>query len=103
MAVAFVSAVFSGLVPQEPGRRILERAPAPLENPLKKLVPTAGDSRAPTAAPGSGRHAVGLRVPNRLPNGKPVRFANAGRDADADGGLTLGTVTLGGRGALSCG
>lgn len=61
-------------------------------------MPTAGDFREPTAAPGSGRPAVGLRVPNRLPNGKPVRFANAGRDADADGGLTLGTVTLGGRG-----
>lgn len=38
----------------------------------------------------AGGYRVGLRVPNRLPQGSPVRFANETQDADAPGWLTLG-------------
>jgi hypothetical protein len=31
-------------------------------------------------------------VPNKLPNGNPVRFANRTQDADAKGWLTLGEL-----------
>ncbi|WP_152053506.1 DUF4832 domain-containing protein [Tautonia marina] len=34
-----------------------------------------------------------LRIPNPLPNGNPIRFANATQDADRPGWLTLGTIT----------
>ncbi|MEW4570734.1 DUF4832 domain-containing protein [Tautonia sp. JC769] len=40
----------------------------------------------------SGPVTVMLRVPNPLPNGRPIRFANATQDADRPGWLTLGTV-----------
>ena len=35
-----------------------------------------------------------VRVPNPLPKGQPVRFANKSQDADRAGWLTLGAVTL---------
>lgn len=41
-----------------------------------------------------GRYQVGLRVPNPLPNGKPLRFANLAQDAHVPSWLTLGEVTL---------
>jgi hypothetical protein len=34
-----------------------------------------------------------LRIPNPLPNGLPIRFANATQDADRPGWLTLGKVS----------
>ncbi len=40
----------------------------------------------------AGRYKLALRVPNPLPNGRPVRFANRTQDADAEGWLTLGEV-----------
>jgi hypothetical protein len=42
----------------------------------------------------AGRYRVLLRVPNPLPAGKPVRFANARQDVDVDGWLTLGEISL---------
>lgn len=41
----------------------------------------------------AGPYRVAVRVPNPLPKGHPVRFANASQDADAPGWLTLGGVT----------
>jgi hypothetical protein len=42
----------------------------------------------------SGRYKLVLRIPNPLPNGRPVRFANREQDTDAAGWLTLGGVVL---------
>lgn len=73
-------------------------APVRFEGTLKGLLPDAParvwEARVPTAALGSGRRAVLLRVPNLLPNGKPIRFANADQDVDVKGWITLGSVTL---------
>ena len=33
-----------------------------------------------------------MRLVNPLPNGKPLRFANAEQDRDLPGWLTLGTI-----------
>ncbi len=41
-----------------------------------------------------GTYTLALRVPNPLPTGKPLRFANATQDADAPGWLTLAPVTV---------
>lgn len=41
-----------------------------------------------------GRWTVLLRVPNPLPKGPPVRFANASQDADVAGFVTLGPADL---------
>ncbi len=38
-----------------------------------------------------GRYTLAVRVPNPLPKGNPVRFANATQDAHRPGWLTLGT------------
>ncbi len=38
----------------------------------------------------AGKHHLVLRVPNRLPKGQPIRFANQAQDADLPGWLTLG-------------
>lgn len=40
-----------------------------------------------------GPHRLLLRVPNPLPKGSPVRFANRTQDQDLPGWLTLGTLT----------
>jgi len=40
----------------------------------------------------AGAYKLALRVPNPLPNGLPVRFANKTQDQDAPGWLTLGPV-----------
>ena len=37
-----------------------------------------------------GLYQLAMRVPNPLPTGSPVRFANKSQDADAPGWLTLG-------------
>jgi hypothetical protein len=42
----------------------------------------------------AGKYKLALRVPNRLPKGNPVRFANRTQDVDAKGWLTLGDVVL---------
>lgn len=41
-----------------------------------------------------GRYTVVIQGVNPLATGQPVRFANAGQDADVDGWLSLGSVTL---------
>lgn len=41
-----------------------------------------------------GKYRVLLRIPNPLPNGPPLRFANAAQDQDLQGWLTVGEVTL---------
>jgi hypothetical protein len=38
----------------------------------------------------AGLYKLAIRVPNPLPTGNPVRFANKSQDADAPGWLTLG-------------
>jgi hypothetical protein len=35
---------------------------------------------------------LALRVVNPLPKGKPLKFANADQDTDAEGWLTLGPI-----------
>jgi hypothetical protein len=40
----------------------------------------------------AGRYKLALRVPNPLPKGYPIRFANRTQDADTKGWLTLGEV-----------
>ena len=39
------------------------------------------------------KYVVGLRVPNTLPNGRPLRFANATQDQHVDGWLSLTEVS----------
>ena len=41
-----------------------------------------------------GTYTLAVRVPNPLPQGKPLRFANATQDVDAPGWLSLGTVRI---------
>jgi Domain of unknown function (DUF4832) len=42
----------------------------------------------------AGDYQLVMRVPNRLPKGKPIRFANKSQDADLSGWLTLGDFKL---------
>jgi hypothetical protein len=42
----------------------------------------------------AGKYKLVMRVPNKLPNGQPIRFANKNQDADARGWLTLGEILL---------
>ena len=42
----------------------------------------------------AGAYRVAVRVPNSLPKGHAVGFANQSQDADAPGWLTLGDVEL---------
>jgi hypothetical protein len=42
----------------------------------------------------AGDYQLVMRVPNRLPSGKPIRFANKSQDADLSGWLTLGKFNL---------
>ena len=39
-----------------------------------------------------GKYTLAVRVPNTLPNGLPLRFANATQDRDVDGWLSLTTI-----------
>jgi hypothetical protein len=43
----------------------------------------------------SGTATVAVRVPNPMPNGKPLRFANADQDRDAAGWLSVGKIRYG--------
>jgi hypothetical protein len=42
----------------------------------------------------AGKYKLAMRVPNRLSNGHPLRFANKTQDADAPGWLTLAQTLL---------
>ena len=39
-----------------------------------------------------GRYTLAIRIPNTLPNGPPIRFANVDQDRDLDGWLSLITI-----------
>jgi hypothetical protein len=54
--------------------------------------PATRSARINTHGLRAGRYDVVLRVPNPLPNGTPLRFANAGQD-NHSGWLTLGPLT----------
>ena len=41
-----------------------------------------------------GNYKLVMRVPNKLSNGHPIRFANKTQDADMPGWLTLGEIRL---------
>jgi hypothetical protein len=42
----------------------------------------------------AGTYKLVMRVPNKLSNGRPIRFANKTQDADMPGWLTLGEIRL---------
>jgi hypothetical protein len=42
----------------------------------------------------AGKYQLVMRVPNSLPTGQPIRFANKSQDADLPGWLTLGEFNL---------
>ena len=42
----------------------------------------------------AGNYKLAMRVPNKLSNGHPIRFANKTQDADAGGWLRLGEIRL---------
>lgn len=68
---------------------------APCRGRLAGLLPgqrRTWDERIDTRGLAPGRHTLLLRVPNPMPQGRPLRFANAGQDADVPGWLTLATV-----------
>ena len=48
----------------------------------------------PLAGVPAGKYKFCMRVPNPLPLGRPVRFANETQDADLPGWLTLGEVRV---------
>lgn len=41
-----------------------------------------------------GKYQIALRVPNPLPNGHPIRFANQSQDQHLEGWLSLGEISL---------
>lgn len=64
---------------------------------LRSLLPgTPVDARFEIPVPGlaPGTYTLLLGVPNPMPGGKPLRFANAAQDQDLDGWLTLGSFTV---------
>lgn len=63
-----------GLLPGEPAREWADVLPI-------KPVP-------------AGKYTLAIRVPNPLPNGHPLRFANRTQDATLPGWLSLGPVTV---------
>jgi hypothetical protein len=73
-------------------------ATATVDGKLYGLLP--GDAarhlrgRLDTKGLSAGRYAIGVRVANALANGKPIRFANATQDADAEGWLTIGEIDV---------
>ncbi len=48
----------------------------------------------PLADVPAGNYRLALRVPNPLPKGQPLRFANRSQDVDRPGWVTLGTVQI---------
>jgi hypothetical protein len=72
---------------------------ARLDGTLKGLLPGAParvwEAKIGTQGLAPGEHVLLLRVPNPLPTGRPVRFANRAQDADLPGWLTLGALKIG--------
>jgi hypothetical protein len=66
----------------------------PSGHSLTGILPGAGetlwDLTLPTKTLPAGNFTLLLRVPNVLPNGRPVRFANRTQDDRFPGWLTLG-------------
>lgn len=80
-----------GLLDQQ-GRVV---ATAPTKGKLVGLLPgttQTWDESVPTVGLPPGSFRLLLRVPNPLPKGNPIRFANADQDADLPGWLSLGPV-----------
>lgn len=59
--------------------------------------PVRWQHRVPVAGVAPGAWRVLLRVPNPMPGGRPLRFANATQDRDREGWLTLGALGLPGK------
>lgn len=57
-------------------------------------TPVTWSFELPTSEATTGERKLLLRVPNSLPKGKPLRFANPTQDSDRPGWLTLGTFTF---------
>jgi hypothetical protein len=55
---------------------------------------TLWSARVDASALAPGDYALLVRVKNPLPNGRPLRFANATQDADRPGWLTVGTLRV---------
>lgn len=82
--------------------RQLDYAPTPADNPqmarLTRLLP--GEPARQFKDTFSvkelkpGKYQVALRMPNPMPTGKPVRFANKTQDEHLAGWLTLGEVEI---------
>ena len=77
------------------GRRVVRRARA--KTRIAGLLP--GKTRVSTESLQldgllAGSYTIVLRVPNVLPDGAPVRFANRGQDLDLDGWMTLGEIDV---------
>jgi hypothetical protein len=73
-----------------------EVVPIPIEGTLAGLLPGDPPRRwsasIDAAALPEGGATLALRVPNPMPNGLPVRFANRSQDRDRDGWLSLGPI-----------
>jgi hypothetical protein len=57
-------------------------------------APTAWTDTLDVKGVKAGTYTLAVRVPNPLPTGKPLRFANNTQDVDAPGWLSLGTVRI---------
>jgi len=66
------------------------RASDSLTGILPQSAPALRQQALSLAGLAAGRYRVLLQVPNPLPAGQPLRFANARQDADLAGWLTLG-------------
>ena len=65
------------------------------EQSLRNLLPGKSEEREltiPSAQLPPAKYLVLMRVPNPLPNGKAVAFANAAQDQDVPGWLSLGKI-----------
>ena len=49
-------------------------------------------ANVPTSELPAGEQRALLRVPNPMPGGRPLRFANQDQDRDLDAWLTLGAI-----------
>lgn len=61
---------------------------------LPATPPRAWSETIDIAGVPAGTYTLAVRVPNPLPLGQPVRFANGTQDANAPGWLSLGTVVI---------
>lgn len=84
----YIAAVRDGRI----ARRWLTRWRLPL---LEPGAPRVLRFEGSVAGLPHGRYTVALGVPNPMPGGHPLRFANEAQDKDIKGWLTLGAVSVG--------